>query len=333
MTTQRLSTSLLIPLSIFLFFGKMTAQKIVETKEIFENVRADSVLGLEINVGVGLDFSTLSFINPRPNDGQSTLSFGGLINFSANYTGKRVIFDNHLNLQVSAQRLGDASKPFAKTADVLQFNTLLGRRIGKSKIYLAAMADLRTQCLVTYGDGFLSNDSSKYQTSSEPLSPATLKLLPGLLYRPNSDLKILFSVISSKAVIVANNRLAAQTGDNTEGVGLLGNPNDGDGKVENADVQLGAELRGEFTKKFFDDKLLVSSVVDLYSNYLHNPQNIAFEWYNSVDITLIKNVSINLKSDWFYDHNVLVKVGGDAAHLGRRMSIRSAVFIKFNAIF
>ena len=54
---------------------------------------------------------------------------------------------------------------------------------------------------------------------------------------------------------------------------------------------------------------------------------------NSIDLMIIKNISINLKSDWFYDHNVLVKIGGDENNLGRRMSIRNAAFIKFNAVF
>lgn len=332
MKTQYHIRLILIPLSIFLFLGQIKAQKIVETQEIFNNIRADSTLGLEVNVGVGLDFSSLSLINPRPNEGQNTLGFGGLLNLSVNYTGKKIVFDNRLNLQLSAQRLGDASQPFSKTADVLQINSLLGRKL-VGKIYLAGMVDLRTQCFFTYGNGYLDSYNGKYPLTSEPFSPATLKVLPGLLYRPNSDVKVLVSVISSKANIVANNFLAAQTGDNTEGVGLLGNPNSGDGQFENTDYQFGAELRGEMTKKFFKDKLLVSSIVDLYSNYLKDPQNIAFEWYNSIDLVVFKNVSINIKSDWFYDHNVLVKIGGDETNLGRRMFVRNGVFLKYNAIF
>ncbi|MBL7816528.1 MAG: DUF3078 domain-containing protein [Saprospiraceae bacterium] len=332
MKTQRFTQWLMIPLSILLIFGHVQAQRIAETQAIFDNIRSDSAQGLEIGIGVGLDFSTLSLINPRPNEGQNTVGFGGLLNIFVNHTGKRWIWDNRLNLQLAAQRLGDRAQPFTKTADVLQFNSLLGRKLFK-KIYLAGMVDLRTQCFFTYGNGYLDSYGGKYPLTSEPFSPATLKVLPGLLYRPNSHVKVLFSVISSKANIVANDLLAAQTGDNTEGVGLLGNPNSGDGQYANADVQLGAELRGEMTKKFFKDKIIVMSIVDLYSNYLKNPQNIAFEWYNSIDLVVFKNISINLKSDWFYDHNVLVKIGGDENHLGRRMFIRNGAFLKFNTLF
>ena len=332
MKIQLRAAWLSIPLSILLVLGQMKAQKIVETQEVFNNIRQDSTLGLEVGIGVGVDFSSLSLINPRPSEGQSSLGFGGLFNFFANYTGKRVIFDNRLNMQLSAQRLGDASQPFSKTADVLQINSLLGRKLF-GKIYLAGMIDLRTQCFFTYGNGYLDSYGDKYPLTSAPFSPATLKVLPGLLYRPNSDLKVLVSVLSSKANLVLDDYLASKKGDNTEGVGLLGNPNSGGGNYENADYQLGAELRGELTKKFFKDKIMVTSTVDLYSNYLKKPENISFEWYNSIDLMIIKNISINLKSDWFYDHNVLVKIGGDENNLGRRMSIRNAAFIKFNAVF
>ena len=104
MKTIHHSNWFLIPLSIFVFFGQIKAQKIVETKEVFENIRADSTLGLEVGVGVGLDFSSLSLINPRPNEGQSQVGFGGLLNIYANYTGKKVIFDNHFNFAIDVDK-------------------------------------------------------------------------------------------------------------------------------------------------------------------------------------------------------------------------------------
>ena len=323
--------TIMIPLSCFVPRNDMFAQKITEVSDVMNNIREDSTLGLVTGVSIGLDFSTLSMINPRPNDGQNTTNIGGLVSIFCNNTGKQSIFDNKFNFQLSAQRTGSTGQPFVKTADIFQATSLYGRKL-KGKLYLSAMADLRTQFFFTYGNGFLSSNHGEYDVSSEPFSPATLKLMPGLLYRPNSDVKFLFSVISSKLVIVANDYLAAK-GDSTVGVGVLGNPNNGNGNFKNVDAQWGAELRGEITKKLFKERVIVSSVIDLYSNYLKNPENVAFEWYNSIDFVIFKNLSVNLKSDWFYDHNILVNVGGDPNHLGRRMSIRNAAFLKFNTLF
>jgi hypothetical protein len=314
----------LLPLSI-------NAQRFSEVKETFETMRTDSTDTFNCGISLGLDFSTLSMINPRPNEGQNALGFGGLLSCFTNYTGKKTIFDSRVNIQLSALRAGDKTQPFAKTSDVFQLNMVYGRQI-KGKMYLAAMTDLRTQLLDTYGNGYINDHKGEFSLTSEAFSPATLKLVPGLLYRPNPDVKFLFSVISTKMVIVSNNALAAQ-GDSTEGVGLLGNPYNGNGDFQNVNRQWGAELRGEITKKLCNDRLIISSVVDLYSNYLRNPENIAFEWYNSVDVVLFKNLSLNLKSDWFYDHNILVHVGGDPTRLGRRMFIRNAAFVKFNLMF
>lgn len=317
----------LLPLSI----NTVSAQKIAEVGEVMNNIREDSTLGLVVGVSLGMDFSMMSMINPHPNEGQNTTNVGGLLSIFCNNTGKKSIFDNKLNIQLAAQRTGATNMPFVKTADAFQINSIYGRKI-KGKLYLAAMADVRTQCTFTYGNGYLNSNNGEFAMTSEPFSPATIKLMPGLLYRPNSDVKFLFSVISSKLVVVANDNLAAK-GDSTEGIGVLGNPYKDNGDFQNVNAQWGAELRGEITKKLFKDRLIVSTVVDLYSNYLKNPENIAFEWYNSIDFVLFKNLSVNLKSDWFYDHNVLVNVGGNPNHLGRRMSIRNAAFLKFNALF
>ncbi len=321
-----------LPLSIVTLFSNfLHAQKFEETNEMMSIIREDTAKGLVTGIGLGLDFSMLSMINPRPNEGKNATNIGGLLNFYAYYTGKKTIFDTKFNMQIAAQRLGASTEPFVKTADVFQLNMIAGRKIRKH-LYWAGMADMRSQFFFTYGDGYLNSNNGEFDVTSEPFSPVTLKLMPGMLYRPNADVKFLLSFISSKMVIVTSDYLAAK-GDSTEGVGILGNTFNGTGDFKNINSQWGAELRGEITKKLFKDRVIVSSVVDLYSNYLKTPENVAFEWYNSVDLVVFKNLSINLKSDWFYDHNVLVNVGGDPNHLGRRMSIRNAAFLKFNAVF
>jgi Protein of unknown function (DUF3078) len=321
-----------LPLSIMAFFTpSVRAQKIEEVGTMMGSIREDTAKGLEVGLGIGLDFSSLSMINPRPNEGQNATNAGGLFTFFANYTGEKSIFDLKVNMQLAAQRLGASNKPFVKTSDVFQISTIWGRKI-KRHLYLSGMMDMQSQFLFTYGNGYLNSNKGEFDMTSEPFSPVKLKLMPGILYRPNPDVKFLLSCISSKMVIVANDYLASK-GDSTEGVGVLGNPYSGAGDFKNINAQWGAELRGEITKKLFKDRVIVSSVVDLYSNYLKNPENVAFEWYNSIDLVVFKNLSINLKSDWFYDHNILVNVGGDPNHLGRRMFIRNAAFLKFNAVF
>ena len=96
---------------------------------------------------------------------------------------------------------------------------------------------------------------------------------------------------------------------------------------------MGSELRVDYINKFFDDKFIFGSTLDLYSNYLRQPQNIAVEWYNSLDFIVYKNISVNFKSDWFYDHNILVFKGGDLNNKGRALFIRNTFLLKYNKLF
>ena len=79
--------------------------------------------------------------------------------------------------------------------------------------------------------------------------------------------------------------------------------------------------------------LIFVSGLDLYSNYLRNPQNIAIEFYNSLDFFIIKNFSINFKSDWFYDDNIKVYKGGDVNAWGKSVFIRNVFLIKYAHAF
>jgi hypothetical protein len=265
---------------------------------------------------LGFDLVAVTLINPRVNEGEGHINAGGLFNFVANYQGKRLIWNNKGNIQLSLTR--DGAEDWGKATDALLFNTQLGIRL-KGSWYAAWMVDVQTQILNTYGEKYLQRftnaDTLEQALSSRAFAPASLKLAPGLLFKPNNQFSALFSAISTKTVLISGISLDS----------LLGITNDKN--------QFGAELRFDYTNKFANDKLQINSSLDFYSNYLLKPENVACEWLTSLDIMLNDHFSINLKSDWFYDHTVLVKIGGNTDDLGRRVFIRNSFFLKFNMTF
>jgi hypothetical protein len=52
-------------------------------------------------LGVGLDASMISMVNPRINEGESRISTGGMLDFWANFENKRMIWQNKGSLQLS----------------------------------------------------------------------------------------------------------------------------------------------------------------------------------------------------------------------------------------
>ena len=304
------------------------SQKVGEIKDDIKKVEADKdqKYGWTKAGGIGLDFSSLSLINPRLGAGSNRTGFGGLLSYTANYKNDDFIWNNRANLQLAVLQDGGSNFPFTKSIDVLQFTSQLGRKISM-KWYLGGMMDVQTQFLPTYGKNYLSevpnNVIGKQPFSGGFLSPAILKVALGAIYKPDEHWTYFFSPLAAKAIIVTDQNLANS--------GAFFPPDSANHKT--IDFQLGAEVRIDYVTKFADDRIGYQGGLDLYSNYLRNPQNIAIEFYNSLDFFIIKNFSINFKSDWFYDDNIKVYKGGDVNALGKSVFIRNALLIKYAHAF
>jgi hypothetical protein len=319
--------------SCFIFFNTSVLGQKLETPVFQSNETTDSLAKhWSGGLGIGLDASMISLINPRVNEGESRISTGGMLNFWANYENKRVIWQNKGSVQLSLML--QENEDWTKSADALMYNTQVGIRIHK-KWFFAVMADVQTQVLNTYDYKFIAPtdpENPNKGLTSRFFAPATLKIAPGFLWKPKPYFSLLLSAVSNKNIIVADDYLAS-LGDSTTGQGLFGNTWSSSSNFSNFSSQLGAQVRADFNKKFAGDKILLSSTLDLYSNYLKSPENIAVEWTSSLDISITNYMSFCARSDWFYDHNVLVRVGGNPHDLGRRVFIRNAIFLKFNRNF
>ena len=314
---------ILIPFSL-----SLSAQKALDAKDNVTEIKADKDAkeGWTKIGGIGADFSLLNLINPRSGAGDNRIGFGGLLNYSANLVQDKLIWTNRFGLQLAVVKVGNTA--VTKANDVLQFTSQFGRQINDGKWYAAGLFDLQSQFLPTYGKNYLSETPAGVPTTTKLdftgglFSPAIIRFAPGVIYKPNPHLTILYSPVALKAIIVANEKLARS-----------GNffPKDVTGKV---DFQVGSEIRADYVNKFFDGKVAYAGTLDLYLNYRRTPQNIAVEFYNSLDFFIVKDFSINLKTDWFYDHNILVFGTGDVeAPTHRNIFVRSALLLKYSRGF
>ena len=92
--------------------------------------------------------------------------------------------------------------------------------------------------------------------------------------------------------------------------------------------------------------------LDLYSNYFQSPENIDVFWTNDLGFTIIKNLSLNIVTQLFYDDdvNVQVDLDGDGIYgepaadvnlppgqqrdeLMPSVSWMQGIFLKYNLIF
>ncbi len=279
--------------------------------------------------GFGLGFDLLSLINPRPGQGGNLTRFSGNLSYGANLLRGKMVWNNKFGWLLGAQKVGGDA--FTKSADALLINSQLGYQVGASgKWYVGGMADFQSQLLPTYGPNYFTATPAgvtKVQTVTGGLfAPANIKFAPGIIYKPNADWSFLFSPVGIKAIIVTEDSLKGAK-DRSPYF-----PFDATNPTKSVDFQIGSELRVDFAKKFADGKVVYQSTLDLYSNYLRDPQNVDIEWFNSLDFMVTKNIAVTIKTDWFYDHDIQVVRSSDGSK-GPDVFIRNFVGLKYATTF
>lgn len=280
--------------------------------------------------GIGLDFAQLALINPRFGSGENRLGFGGLGTLFANYKKDKIYWLNRASLQLSIQKIGVSSNPMQKNLDRLILGSKVGRKFN-DKWAAALDAEIESQLTPTYEGNILKPINGEAKIANF-FSPATIRLSPGIDYLASPHLTFFYSPAALKMIYIADQAIADRGTFGTQ-------PNDNGVGFKKSDVQLGSTLKGIYTNKYFGDKLAVNSVLDLYSNYLRNPQNIDVNWHNDLSWNIWKGLALNLVVDVLYDDDILVQVDRNNDKIyqpgeqGKRATIIQALLIKYNLVF
>lgn len=310
--------------------------------------------GWQYGAGIGLDLAQLLQINPRQGAGQNRLGLGGAVNAFANYRRGRVSWENTALWQFGVERLGsgviarnsDINIPFQKSIDEFRLGSKYGYQIKPDgQLYYSANATLLTQLTPTYQfpEIYAGNFISDFVDSGRtPLStffaPATATFSLGIDWQPTDNLSLFYSPIGVKAIIVAKDSIAAL---GVHGNEVEGEPNDRGfyPEFENSDVQLGSLLQAKYRTTFgTDDRLIFTSNLGLYSNYLRNPQNIDVDWQNALAFAITENLQINLLLNILYDDDIRVQITdfdepNGVSGLGQRVSLTQQLIISYARTF
>ena len=171
----------------------------------------------------------------------------------------------------------------------------------------------------------LEDTIMRTQQFAKFLSPATVNFSVGIDFKPQDNLSIYYSPVAYKGIFVSDDAIAA--------LNVHGNE---EGK--NTFHQLGSLLRILLNQKLAKDRVLFSSNLALYSNYLKEPQNIDIDWQNQLDFAIIPNLAITLKLNMFYDHDIKVQISDNDAPngvngTGRRVSLTQQLLLKYAITF
>ncbi len=251
---------------------------------LFSQEKADTIKLWKFTGLTSVNLSQVSLTNWAAG-GQSSSSGVALFNLNGNYLKDNISWENTLNMGYGLQK--ESNRDVVKTHDKFDLISKFGVKQSE-KIYISTLFNFKTQ----FAPGY--NDSEPRNLISNFLSPAYLTLSPGIDYKPNKFLSFMISPITGKMTIVNDDSLSAK--------GSFG-------------VDPGEKLRyeiGSFAKLELKTEIMknvsLQTKIDLFSNYLHNPQNIDVNWDLLINMKINDYLSANLITNLIYDDDVKIDI-------------------------
>ncbi|NEM96895.1 DUF3078 domain-containing protein [Pontibacter burrus] len=268
---------------------------------IAQDTLTDSLETVQKNWDFGgagtINFSQVSLSNWAAG-GQSSLSVLGTAGMFGNYKKGKNTWNNTLSLTYGTVKLQD--QRIRKSDDRLELNIKYGRNASTDWFY-SAQINFKSQMLPTYNitrDTILSNF----------LSPGYVLTSLGMDYKPNDKLSVFISPVTGKYTVVLNQELAdaGAFGVQAARKDLEGNLIPGTG--QNLRREFGGFVNVRYKNEILTNVVLQSKL-DLFSNYMRNPENVDLNWESQVDMKINRFLSASVFLHIVYDDDIKIKTG------------------------
>ena len=224
--------------------------------------------------------------------GENNLSGNVGINYDLNYKKGDWTWDNKLMASYGLVKTNNS--PFEKkTDDRLEFNSILGKKASGQWSY-SAFLNFRTQFTTGYIYGKDENGAETRTENTGFLSPGYLTFGPGMLWTKDQNLKINLAPVTSKLTFV-----------NDFYTSLPGYV-DGTYFGVDANKSMRYEL-GFYASAYYKLDIMANvtaeNILNLYSNYLEDPQNVDMDYTLNIVMKINRYLSTNFAFQAIYDDN------------------------------
>ncbi len=212
-----------------------------------------------------------------------SLAINSNLNLNAHYKKDRRYWDNLLNLNLGF--MNTTSLGTRKNDDRIDFLTKYGHQVSP-KWNLGLLFNFRSQML----KGFTYDSDTTKTLTSKFMAPGYFLVSPGLEFKPDDHFSAFVSPVTARLTVVADDTLSAH---GAYGVDTL--------KHFKTEVGAFASL---IYNKAFNKVFSYNGRLDLYSNYLHNPQNVDLFFTNLLAMKIGKAFAVTYNLDLIYDDDV-----------------------------
>jgi hypothetical protein len=299
-----------VTIIIFAGFITITSGQVNGAEKKLRTQIADTIQGWKKGGVLAVNLAQTSLTNWAAG-GQNSMAVNAMFSGFANYRKGKSVWDNSLDLGYGLLKQG--KEDFRKTDDKIDFLSKYGHEAFKN-FYYAALFNFKTQMSTGYNYPDVTNKISDF------FSPAYLLVALGLDYKPNAYFGIFLAPVTAKFTIVNSPMLS-----NAGAFGVK--------PGEKSWSQLGSYLRVIYSRNDFKSELLknvsFTTKMDLFSNYIKNPQNFVVNWETLIAFKVNKYLSVNFNTQLIYDDNIAIphdKNGNGTIEPGE--SIRSKIQFK-----
>ncbi len=281
---------------VVLFTTNVTQAQTTEVEENLKKQTTDSLDGWKTGGVFSLNLTQTSLTNWSAG-GENSVSVNGLVSLFANLKKGNSTWDNSLDLAYGLLQQGDAD--IRKTDDKIDFTSKYGQKAFKNWYY-AGLINFKSQMTAGYNYPDDSTEISNF------LAPAYVLGAIGLDYKPSEVFTMFVSPLTSKITIVNDQTLAdagAYGVDPAEfnDLGVL--------------VSNGKTIRSEYggylralLKKDVMKNVNLQTKLELFSNYVEEPDHIDVNWEVLIAMKVNKYISATISTQLIYDHDINIAI-------------------------
>lgn len=211
--------------------------------------------------------------------GTSNIAGNFGLNYDFNYKKGNVVWDNKFILAYGLTKIKGDEKA-AKTDDRLELNSLWGKK-AKGQWYYSMFFNFKTQMDAGY-------DKNRIRLSHF-FSPAYFQFGPGMLWKKSNNVSVNFSPATAKLILVHDH--FTEFGPS---FGVL--------QGDTSRFEFGASISGYYKFNVMTN-VSIENRINLYSNYLDNPQNVDIDYQMNIIMKINKYLSANIAVQAIYDDN------------------------------
>ena len=201
------------------------------------------------------------------------------VNYDFNYLKDVWSWDNKIIASFGVTKIKD--QDIQKSEDRLEWNSVLGKK-AQGYWYYSAFLNFKTQ--------FTDDLDSDTKGPTKFLSPGYLQIGPGMLWKKSENLKVNIAPATLKLIVV------------DKALTLPDNAYFGVEEGKSSRLEFGASI-GAYYKFDLMKNVSMENILNLYTNYLEDPQNVDLDYTMNLVMNINKYISTTLAYQTIYDDN------------------------------